>query len=60
MHNGNTFTDSQKQAIVMALDLSGYEQDGDGLAFICLASGKRKTFATWQDALEFVSGLNGL
>ena len=46
-----------EQLICMGLDLMGYEQDGNGLAFICVHTGERKTFGSWREASDFLTSI---
>ena len=45
-----------RQAIVMVLDIFGWEQDGKGLTFINVAGDDtRKTFKNWTEAFVFAN-----
>ena len=55
MLKGGTVMD--EQLICMGLDLMGYEQDGNGLDFICVHTGERKTFGSWREASDFLTSI---
>jgi len=47
-----------KQKIVVALDVLGYEQDGNTLTFVHIGgNGERKTFRNWAAACDFAVDL---
>ena len=52
------------QRIILAMDVSGWEQDGKGKTFINVAGNKerkkeRKTFRNWTEVYNFVLKING-
>lgn len=46
------FTNSDKQKMIIAMDLRGYEQDGKGLDFI--HEGERHSFKSYDDLFNFI------
>ena len=47
-----------KQKIIMALDVLGYEQEGNTLTFVHVAgNGERKMFRNWDAACDFAVDL---
>ena len=53
------FSDSDKQKIVMALDMAGWEQQGDSLEFYNPSEDKGKEFKSWLEAYKFVLKIYG-
>ena len=44
-----------REKIVIAMDLYGWEQDGNGPTFVNVkCDGERKTFKNWNEVLDFV------
>lgn len=48
------FTGGQREKMVCIMDLNGYEQDGDGLRFICIDSGEVLEFGDWEQVFDFI------